>query len=70
MGLPMLSHAGIDAVLVLGDPDYYGRFGSLPIWPRHSSRLFTLPHFMALEIAPGCLEGLRGRVRYARAFGL
>lgn len=62
--------AGVDAVLVLGEPAYYGRFGfsaaaaaavtGLP-WSGH-------PAFQALVLRPGA--SLRGAMRYAHAFGL
>ena len=57
------------AVIVLGDPDYYGRFGfsrelSVPIASPYAGEAHQ-----ALELEPGVLAGAtRGEVRYPPAF--
>jgi putative acetyltransferase len=71
MSLPMLAHAGVEAVVVLGDPEYYSRYGFSPDAGANLLHPFPPgPHFMALELSPGCLEDFHGRVLYAPAFGL
>ncbi|MBI5282903.1 MAG: N-acetyltransferase [Candidatus Solibacter usitatus] len=71
MSLPMLAHSGVEAVVVLGEPAYYSRFGFSPEAAAHLRHPFPPgPHFMALELSPGCLDEFHGEVRYAAAFGL
>lgn len=70
MSLPMLAHEGVEAVVVLGHADYYPRFGFAASLAARLDTPFTGPHLMALELAPGSIEGLDARPRYARAFGL
>ncbi|WP_321476321.1 N-acetyltransferase [uncultured Paludibaculum sp.] len=71
MSLPMLAHTGVDAVIVVGDAAYYTRFGFSPELAATLQSPFPPgDHFMALELAPGSIEGCRGKVCYARAFGL
>lgn len=71
MSLPMLAHAGVDAVVVLGEPAYYTRFGFSPELAAGLQSPFPPgPHFMALELSPGSIDGLTGRLCYARAFGV
>ena len=61
---------GYAAVVVLGHPAYYPRFGFrpasdfgiLPPWGEPS------PAMMAMELVPGGLEGVRGTVTYPSAF--
>ena len=69
-GLDLLSERGERIVIVLGHPDYYPRFG----FSREKARLLESPFppeaYMALELQPGALDGVRGKVRYAAAFGL
>jgi len=74
-----LTRAGIDAcrkngapfVVVLGHPPYYPRFGFAPA-ARFGLTFADAPPrdaFMALELVPGALAGVRGAVRYAPEFG-
>ncbi|MGC4048162.1 MAG: N-acetyltransferase [Paludibaculum sp.] len=71
MSLPMLAHAGVDAVVVVGDAAYYTRFGFSPeVAATLQSPIPPGDHFMALELSPGSIEGCCGKVRYASAFGL
>lgn len=60
---------GLDAVLVLGHPSYYPRFGFSATAAEALQAPFTGPSFMALELKAGALAKA-GRVRYARAFGV
>jgi putative acetyltransferase len=62
---------GLDlaAVVVLGHPEYYPRFGFDAALARSLQAPFSGPAFMALELKAGALSAPR-RVRYAPAFGL
>ena len=69
-GLEQCRRSGYEAVVVLGHPEYYPRFGFVP-----ASRLglrceFEAPDeaFMAQELRPGALAAGGGVVRYAPAF--
>jgi len=69
-GLAGVEAAGHRIVTVLGHPEYYPRFGftteaAEPLyvpWPAHA--------WMALELTPGALNGVRGPVVYPKAFGI
>jgi putative acetyltransferase len=74
-----LCRAGIDAcrargapfLVVLGHPSYYPRFGFAPA-ARFGLTFGDAPPrdaFMAMEIVPGALDGVRGPVRYGPEFG-
>jgi putative acetyltransferase len=69
-GLDWLRARNERSVLVLGAPEYYGRFG----FSSHRARMLAHPFpahaFMALELVPGTLEGVQGAVRYPAAFEL
>lgn len=69
-GLDQLRDLGESAVIVLGHPDYYPRFG----FSKDKTKLIESPFpaevFMGLEIESGALNGIKGRIRYANAFGL
>ncbi len=69
-GLDACRERGVTAVVVLGDPDYYPRFGFSSELARNLRAPFRGPAFMALELAPGCLDGVTGTVHYSAAFGL
>jgi len=69
-GLKECRRLGCAAVVVLGHPTYYPRFGFA-----RASRLglrcsYEVPDevFMAMELEPGALGGRRGLVRYHPAF--
>ncbi|HEX7177399.1 MAG TPA: N-acetyltransferase [Pyrinomonadaceae bacterium] len=69
-GLDECRRLGCAAVVVLGHPTYYPRFGFAP-----ASRLglrcsYEVPDevFMAMELEPGALDGRRGLVKYHPAF--
>jgi len=73
-----LVHAGLDecrklgarAVVVLGHPDYYPRFGFVPALRFGIRCEYVVPDevFMVLELKPGGLSGVTGLVRYHEAF--
>ena len=74
-----LCRAGIDAcrargapfLVVLGHPAYYPRFGFVPAM-RFELSFGEMPPrdaFMAMELVPGALTGVKGPVRYGPEFG-
>lgn len=61
---------GWRAVIVLGHPDYYPRFGFSAALARPLISRFSGDAFMALELVPDTLKGGAGRVVYPPAFGI
>lgn len=69
-GLDALNEFGYSAVVVLGDPAYYQRFGFKPAadaqlycrWPGCEAA------FQVYSLAPDALDGVTGQVNYAEAF--
>jgi putative acetyltransferase len=62
---------GHDAIVVVGHPEYYPKFGFLPA-SRYGLRCeYDVPEdvFMVLELRGGALQGTRGLVRYQPEFG-
>jgi putative acetyltransferase len=69
-GLEECWRSGYEAVVVLGHPEYYPRFGFVPA-SRFGLRCeFEAPDeaFMALELRSGVLSAGGGVVRYASEF--
>jgi putative acetyltransferase len=69
-GLEASRQVGFGAVIVLGHPKYYPRFGFQPA-SRFGLRCeYDVPDdvFMALELAPGTFSGKTGTIRYHPAF--
>lgn len=56
-GLAHCQRLDIDAVLVLGDPAYYRRFGFDPVLAAPLRGRYSGPHLMALAFRPGALTG-------------
>jgi putative acetyltransferase len=69
-GLDELRRQGEAIVIVLGHPAYYPRFGFSTAKTRLLQSPFPPEAYMAMELRPGALNGIRGRVRYTAAFGL
>ncbi|MBX7073206.1 MAG: N-acetyltransferase [Pirellulales bacterium] len=69
-GLELVREAGHRIVLVLGHAEYYPRFGFSTSAAAAIETPFDPAHFMGLELTPGALHGVAGRVRYAAAFGV
>jgi len=69
-GLDLLRGRGEHIVIVLGHPGYYPRFGFSTEKARALESPFPPDAFMAMELSPGALAGIRGKVRYPAAFGL
>jgi putative acetyltransferase len=69
-GLDLLRQGGERIAIVLGHPGYYPRFGFSSAKARSLESPFPPEAFMAMELSPGALDGIRGKVRYPAAFGL
>ena len=69
-GLDACRRAGFTAVVVLGHPNYYPRFGFRPASQFGLRSEYDVPDpvFMALELTPGSLQNLSGLARYHAAF--
>ncbi len=57
-----------DVVVVLGHPNYYRRFGFSSFLAKLLEAPYAGEAFMALELTPRALGGMRWNVTYARAF--
>jgi putative acetyltransferase len=69
-GLRQCRELGCQAVVVLGQPEYYPRFGFVPA-VRHLIRSeYDVPDnvFMVAELEAGALRGVSGIARYHEAF--
>jgi putative acetyltransferase len=69
-GFDACRQAGVGAVVVLGHPEFYPRFGFKPASVFHLACDYDVPDevFLAIELQPGYLSGRAGRVHYAQAF--
>jgi putative acetyltransferase len=69
-GLEACRRMGGAAVVVLGHPEYYQRFGIVPASAFGLVTEYDVPDdvFMALELRAGALRGKAGMVRYHPAF--
>jgi putative acetyltransferase len=69
-GLDLARDRQWQAVVVLGHPDYYPRFGFSAELASGLDAPFEGDSFMALELVPGALDGDDGLIVYPAAFGL
>ena len=69
-GLTMCRQRDHRIVVVLGHADYYPRFGFSAALAERLRSPFPGPHFMALELVSGALDGVEGEVRYPPPFGI
>lgn len=69
-GLDACQRLGTHAVVVLGHPGYYPRFGFEPASTFGLASEYDVPDeaFMALELEPGALDGVSGTVAYHECF--
>ena len=69
-GLQVASQHGFAAVVVLGHPNYYPRFGFEPASQYGITCPFPVPDeaFMAMPLNDHSMEGISGEVRYAPPF--
>jgi putative acetyltransferase len=68
-GHALCRKAGIEAVIVLGHPDYYPRVGYSAAAATRVTAPFSGPSLMALALTPGALDQ-PVTITYPRAFGL
>lgn len=66
-GLAMLAESAVDYVFVLGEPDYYERFGFDPAIGDRFESPYAGPDWMGLALGEGVLPK-RGEARHAPAF--
>ena len=69
-GLVYCKNAGYAAVVVLGHPDYYPRFGFVPSIRYGITSEYDVPPevFMAKELKEGALANCNGMIKYHEAF--
>jgi putative acetyltransferase len=67
-GIRACTARGLAAIIVVGDPKFYQRFGFSAAAARGLKSPYPGDAFMALELTPGALRA-KGIVRYADAFG-
>lgn len=62
--LELVAAAGVPAVFLYGDPDYYGRFGFLDAatWAVTTPEGANFDAFRGLELRPGALDACGGRL--------
>ena len=69
-GVEKCEQLAFGAVVVLGHPAYYPRFGFRPSSQFGIGCEYEVPEevFMVLELQPGCLRGKSGTIKYDDAF--
>lgn len=69
-GLRQCQEAGYDAVVVLGHPEYYPRFGFVPSIKYGIKSEFDVPNevFMVKELKDGALTNCAGSIKYNEVF--
>jgi len=69
-GLKHCKQTGYSAVVVLGHPEYYPRFGFLPSVIYGIKSEYDVPEnvFMILELSDGALKDCHGTVKYHEVF--
>jgi len=67
-GLAQCAAQGFDAVVLLGDPAYYRRFGFTRRAARALDCVYSGPAFQALELRAGALADGPWRLAYPKAF--
>lgn len=69
-GLAQARAQGWEAVIVLGHPEFYPRFGFDADLLKGFQAPFDGPAFMALELRKDVLSGRKGRIIYPAPFGI
>ncbi len=70
-GLEFCKKAGYKAVVVLGHPEYYPKFGFVPSVQFNIKSEYDVPEnvFMVQELEKGALKNCSGVIKYHEAFG-
>ncbi|MBW2249626.1 MAG: N-acetyltransferase [Deltaproteobacteria bacterium] len=70
-GIEKCSTQCYDAIVVLGHPEYYPKFGFVPSVKYGIKSEYDVPDeaFMVLELKEGSLKGKNGVIKYHAAFG-
>jgi putative acetyltransferase len=71
-GLKECGRSGFQAVVVLGHPDFYSRFGFIPASRKSLGCEYDVPDeaFMVLELESKALQDCSGTVKYRSEFSL
>ncbi|MGD9854501.1 MAG: GNAT family N-acetyltransferase [Planctomycetaceae bacterium] len=69
-GLRAMRQGGIEAVIVVGNPSFYSRFGFSRKKTLYLESTYQGDAFMALELVVGVLDGTTGSAEYPTAFAL
>ena len=69
-GLNECKRSGHKIIVVVGHPEYYPRFGFVKAGEKGLKLPFEAPDevFMALELVPGALNGVKGTIEYPKEF--
>lgn len=67
-GVELARVEGWDGIFVLGDPDFYQRFGFLAETAAPYENPYAGPYLMAMSLVEGDLPAASGKVDYAKAF--
>ncbi|MEG4455148.1 N-acetyltransferase [Microcoleus sp. N9_A1] len=69
-GLKECRRSGFQAVVVLGHPDFYSRFGFIPASRKNLGCEYDVPDeaFMVFELESGALQDCSGMVKYRSEF--
>ena len=69
-GLEQCKSRGYDAIVVLGHPGFYPKFGFTPARDFGIGSEYDVPSevFMIKELTPGCLKGQQGVIKYHDLF--
>ncbi len=68
VGMQHCREQGHRIVIVLGHPNYYPRFGFSAKLAARLDSPYAGEAFMAVELSPGALDGITGRVEYPPPF--
>lgn len=69
-GLAQADAQAWEAVIVLGHPEFYARFGFSADLTAGFDAPFAGPAFMALELTKSALSGRKGKIIYSAPFGI
>jgi putative acetyltransferase len=67
-GLDVCRQKGHHIVIVLGYPEFYGKFGFSAELTKSLDAPFAGESFMAVELTPGAMTGIKGSVKYPKPF--